>query len=406
MEHNRKLMTLVKAQAARIAPAMEEFRRELHKHPELGLQEERTARRIREVLSSTSAEIYPPIIETDVTALLKGTGKVSEPGHGSEPGNITLRADIDALALDDRSGTPWQSAHRGISHSCGHDGHTAMLAGAALVLNELTDQFSGSVRFIFQPAEELLRGGKALVEGGVLAADPRPDAVFALHGWPDLPEGTFSARSGASMAASDIFSITIRGKGGHGARPHLAVNPILTAVRLIQAIQEIVTQAIDPLQQVVISVCQIHAGNANNVIPDTAVVSGTIRYFDKELQGSIRQHLHQTAQGCCAISGTEYQLDYREGCPPLVNDTAQTAFAKEVITGWLGEDAWGDEVELTTGSEDFSFYLDQVPGAFIRIGIGNPDIVLHNPKFDFNDRVLERGITALCALALEGLKGR
>ena len=375
-----------------VTPRMVEFRRLLHSYPELSLQEFETRDRIRKQLETTIAEILPARIGTDVVALL----------HGKRPGpNITLRADMDALPIDDQCGKPWQSRPKGISHSCGHDGHMAMLTGAALVLNDITASFKGSVRFVFQPAEEQSKGGKGLIEKGLLDEDPRPNAVFALHGWPELPVGTFSARSGVYMAAIDRFTITIKGLGGHGAKPHLALNPILPAVQIVQAIQAVTTQSINPLFPAVISVCQFHAGSVDNVIPGTAVLSGTVRYFEPSLKNMIRERLQDVVHGCSKAAGVKFEFEYRDGCIPLVNNPEMTARARKAITHYLGAKAWRDNLELTTSSEDFSFYLEKIPGAFIRIGLGETSEKLHTSRFDFNDQALEFGIIALCALVLE-----
>lgn len=403
----RERKSTLKEMIQELVPQITEFRHELHRQPELGFQEYETARRIREQLARTKAEVLPPYLETDTVALLYGEGKASEGSEGTERQthgrNITLRADIDALALTDRCGKPWQSDNSGKAHSCGHDGHTAILLGTALVLSNMTNSFSGSVRFVFQPAEEQLGGGKALVEAGVLEADPKADAVFALHSWPELPVGTFAAKSGLSMAASDGFSITVKGKGGHGAKPHLAVNPIIPAAHIVHMIEEAVTQSIDPLLPVVISICQIHSGQANNVIPEEAVLSGTIRYYEPGLKDIIDKRLGEIARGCCLAAGADCEYTYRKGYIPLVNDKGQTEFVRSTLLKWLGAEAWDDSLGKTTSSEDFSFYLDKVPGTFIRIGTGNPEINLHNPEFDFNDSAIESGILALCALALEYL---
>lgn len=371
---------------------MVEFRRILHSYPELSMQEFETCARINKQLETTIAEILPARMGTDVVALL----------HGKKPGpNITLRADMDALPIEDQCGKPWQSRHKGISHSCGHDGHVAMLTGAALVLNDITSSFNGSVRFVFQPAEEQSEGGKGLIEKGLLDEDPRPIAVYALHGWPELPVGTFSARSGVYMAAVDRFIFTIEGLGGHGAKPHLALNPILPAAQVVQAMQAVTTQSINPLFPAVISVCQFHSGNADNIIPETATLSGTVRYFEPSLKNMIRERLQDVVQGCCKAAGVKFEFEYRDGCMPLVNNPEMTARARKAITDYLGTRAWRDNLELTTSSEDFSFYLERIPGAFIRVGLGETSEKLHTPRFDFNDQALEFGITALCALVLE-----
>jgi len=377
-----------------IVPEIVELRHRLHRIPEPKLEEKKTARLIREEIKSTSLKILPPYLETDTVGLLEG----GQPGE-----NITLRADIDALPIKEESGVAWVSEHPGCAHSCGHDGHTAILIGTLRVLDGLTDRFRGSIRFVFQPAEEELGGGRQMIEKGLLSTEPLPQRVFALHGWPDLPVGTAAAGVGAVMAAADRFTITVTGVGGHGARPHVAVDPILTSAQIVSGLQEIVSRNIDPVKPAVVSVCMIHGGDTNNVIPAEVVLEGTTRYFDSALQEMIRSRMEQVIAGICSANNAGYQFSYRPGYIPLVNDGEQVAFVQSVVETYMGPETWAGEIPLTMGAEDFSYYLDRVPGAFVRLGLGSETANLHSSKFDFNDKAIATGITLLTAVALEAL---
>ena len=377
-----------------ILPEIVDFRHELHMYPEPGLEEFETAGRIRERIRRYPVDIQEPLVQTDTVALM----------HGLRPGrNVTLRADIDALRLEEKSTVSWQSRNKACAHSCGHDGHAAMLLGALTVLAGLRDRFCGSVRFVFQPAEEKFGGGRQMVEKGLLDAEPLPSAVFALHGWPELPVGTIAARSGVYMAAADRFSIRIEGRGGHGAKPHLAVDPIVTGTRVVQALQTIISRSVDPAEPAVVSVCTFHGGAADNVIPDEVAMTGTVRYFNGKLKSIIRTRMEDLVKGICESSGARYKFDYEEGYIPLENDPEKVAFARRVVRSYLGTNSWSDELPLTTSSEDFSFYLRKVPGVFLRLGLGTQGYNLHNPHFDFNDQAIESGIMTLVALVLESL---
>jgi hippurate hydrolase len=377
-----------------VLPEIKELRHELHQIPEVGLKEFKTAERIREYVRSTRVEMLPPLLETDTVCLLQGP----KPGR-----NVTLRADIDALAVEDKSGAAWASRHPGFSHACGHDGHSAILCGVLKTLADLRDHIKGSIRFVFQPAEEKLGGGKRLVEMGLLDTDPKPDAVFAIHGWPGIPPGSLSARAGQVMAAADRFVLTVTGHGGHGARPHATVDPIVTSARLVCALQSVVSRNIDPIEPAVVSVCTIHGGDADNVIPDSVTMEGTTRYLDPELEPLIKARMEQVISGICRSSGASYEFQYDPGYVPLVNNREMTQFARSVIQAYLGEEVWIGDLAQTMGAEDFAYYLEKVPGVFVRLGLGENHADLHTSAFDFNDDALENGMTALAAIAMEAL---
>lgn len=382
----------LRQRAAAIAPEMVELRRELHRNPETRFKETDTARTIRGFLSGTRIEVLPPFIGTDTVALLRG----SSPGR-----NILLRADIDALSLQDKSGLPWRSTREGRSHACGHDGHTAMLLGAAKLLDGLADELAGSVRFVFQPAEEEEGGGRLMIEKGLLDAEPRPDAVFALHGWAGMPARSIGAAGGAVMAAADKFVLTVKGRGGHGALPHRAADPVLAAAELVTALQAVVSRSVDPLEPAVLSVCAIHGGHASNVIPDEVSLEGTVRYFDPSLRALMEEKMERIAGGVCAAHGCTHALSYEEGYIPLVNDAAMVGFARRVAEGLFGSGSWDESSPRTMGAEDFAYYLEKVPGAMLRLGLGDEWPRLHSPQFDFNDEAIETGIALLAGLALE-----
>ncbi|MBE3133153.1 MAG: amidohydrolase, partial [Acidobacteria bacterium] len=277
----------------------------------------------------------------------------------------------------------------------------AMLLGAAKLLDGLADELAGSVRFVFQPAEEEQGGGKLMIEKGLLDAEPRPDAAFALHGWTGMPACSIGAAGGAVMAAADGFVLTVKGRGGHGALPHRAADPVLAAAHLVTVLQSVVSRGVDPLEPAVLSVCAIHGGHASNVIPDEVTLEGTIRYFDGSLRRLIEEKMEQIAGGVCAANGCTHSLLYQEGYIPLVNDAGMVGFARRVAEGLFGAGSWDEASPRTMGAEDFAYYLEKVPGALLRLGLGEEWPRLHSPQFDFNDEAIETGIALLAGLALE-----
>jgi amidohydrolase len=388
----------LKRRIRKILPGITAIRRGLHRIPETKLEERETSRRIRKLIADTKIELLDPYIGTDVVGLLWGTK-----AFRGKNVNVTLRSDIDALPIRETSGKSWASEHDGRAHSCGHDGHMAVLIGTLKVLDELSDRFAGSVRFVFQPAEEEAGGGKMMVDKGLLDTDPKPSAVFALHGWPGIPAGTIAAAPGAAMAAQDRFCIIVRGRGGHGAVPHKTIDPIVTSAQIVGGLQTIVSRSLEPVAAGVISVCTIHGGTTSNVIPDEVVMEGTTRYFDKKIQTLIRSRMEEVVRGICAAAGAEHSLEYSEGYIPLVNDPEKVVFLKQIVGSYLGEQAWIPDLPRVMGAEDFAFYLAKVPGVFLRLGLGEDWPGLHSAAFDFNDQAIEAGITVMSALALETL---
>ena len=240
-----------------------------------------------------------------------------------------------------------------------------------------------------------------MVEKGLLDAPPYPDATFAFHAWPGMPVGTVAGSMGATMAAVDRFTITVTGKGGHGARPHQTIDPIITSAQVLEGLQHIVSRSVDPMEAAVISVCMIHGGEADNVIPDEVVLKGTTRYFNPNLADFISSRIQQTVESICSAAGAKGSVDYRRFYIPTINDTAMVEFARTVVGEYLGEDRWYESAPPSMGGEDFSYYLEKVPGAMLRIGMGTESPELHNPNFDFNDEALKTGILTFCALVFE-----
>ena len=388
-----KLIRQLNTEIDTILPDIVELRHRIHQTPEIALKEYKTAELIRETLKSTGLRPLEPFLETDVVAIL----------HGREKGkNITLRADMDALPIQEKTGLTYASKREGFMHACGHDGHTAMLIGAALVLGKLKDAFKGSVRFVFQPGEEIVAAGRDLIEKGALQ-DPKPDAVIALHAWPGIPEGTIASKPGVFLAAADFFKIIITGKGAHGSRPENSIDPILTAARVVESLQAVVSRNVDPLDPVVLSVCHIDGGTNSNIIPDRVEMEGTTRYLKPELRNKIPADMERIVKGVCDSMGATYDMSYSSPYIPTINDPNMVDIGRNIAKEALGPSSWIELEEPSMGGEDFSYYIAKYPGAMFRIGVGNESAPLHTAKFDFNDRALKNGILFLVALALSFL---
>jgi amidohydrolase len=383
----------LKTQIAGIVPDMVKVRRTIHQNPEIALKEFDTSALIRRLLKQAGIPVLKPFLETDVVAMVKG----KKPGK-----NVTLRADIDALPLLEKTGLPYASKRKGTMHACGHDGHTAMLLGAALLLNRLRDQLSGSVRFVFQPGEEIVAAGKQLVDKGALQ-NPRPDAVFAVHAWAGMPLGAVASKPGALLAASDFFTVEVKGKGAHGSRPEDSIDPILTAARIVDALQSVVSREVSSLEPVVVSVCRISGGTNGNVIPDSAEIEGTTRYLRPELKQKIESSIRRIVKGVCDSMGASFSFKYSSPYIPTINDDRMVALGKTVALRVLGPGKWFDLTSPSMGAEDFSYYIRKYPGAMFRLGMGEKSASLHNSHFDFNDKAIASGILFLVSLALEVL---
>ncbi|WP_374409908.1 M20 aminoacylase family protein [Novosphingobium colocasiae] len=363
------------------------LRRDIHARPELGFAEHGTAARIAKVLRETGLEVHEGIGGTGVVGVLRA---------GNGPRTLGLRADMDALPIEERTGLAWQSTVPGCFHGCGHDGHVAMLLGAAQVLAR-DPQFSGTVHFIFQPAEEGLGGARAMIEDGLFERFDC-ERVYALHNWPALPAGTIATRPGPIMGAADKFAIEIVGRGGHAALPHDTPDTILAAASLVQQLNTVIGRDVPPSANAVLSVTEIHGGHAHNVLPASVRVGGTVRSFDPAVQDRIEERMRQILRGIEASFEITATLDYDRYYPATINDT-QAAHDALTIAANVGEALLAPEPAAT--SEDFSFMLQQRPGAYLWLGQGrgeNPP-PLHNPHYDFNDDVMETGIRLHVALA-------
>ncbi len=378
---------------AEILPGIIEFRHALHRIPEMAGAEFETSRAIRERLAGLDLEVLPPFLGTDVVAILRGRG----PGR-----NVTLRADIDALRLNEETGVPHASCHEGRMHACGHDGHAAMVMGAAELLASRRDSFDGSVRFVWQPGEENRAMGRELVEAGALE-NPRADLVTALHGMPGLPLGVLALRDGAMMASCAHFKVTIRGKSGHSSRPHQAIDPVVAAAAVVVELQSVVSRRIDPQQAAVLSVCRIAGGELANVIPDEVVLEGTARALDMNVAAALESGLREVVDAVSRAHRTSCEIDYRLSYPVTFNAPEPTALARRVIRETVGEGRFIELAESSMGAEDFSWYLRRYPGVYVKLGTGEDCPALHNSKFDFPDAALAAGIEYLVNFTSAGL---
>jgi amidohydrolase len=374
---------------SKIIPSITEIRHQLHQHPQLAGQEYFAAGLIRQVLGTTAVELAKPYLETDVVGLLKA--------RKAGP-NVTLRADIDALPLKEVNNLPYCSQNEGVMHACGHDGHTALVLGAALVLTQLVDKLQGSVRFVFQPGEEVAAMGKELIAAGALA-NPVPQAVIGIHASPGLALGVIGSRSGAMTAACERFVIKVRGPGGHGGYPEKSVDTVLTAARMVDAVQLIPSRRFKPTDGISISVCSIHGGHNANVIPQEVTLEGKVRYLKPGLQ--VRPVLEQVLGGVAQSLGAQYCLDYCYDYIPGVNDDQVVAVGQQVVHKYLDEQSWAQLAHAGMGADDFAFYSEQYPGAMFSLGMGKQSGGLHQPHFDFNDAALEAGLKFLVGIVWE-----
>jgi amidohydrolase len=370
---------------------MTAWRHRLHAHPETAFEERETAAFVAGLLESFGIAVDRGIARTGVVGTLEGSVKSGRA--------IALRADMDALHIQERNGFAHASQVPGRMHACGHDGHTAMLLGAARHLAE-TRNFAGTIHFIFQPAEENEGGARQMIEDGVLERYP-VEAVYGMHNWPELPAGQFAIRSGPMMAAFDIFEITIRGRGGHAAMPHLAVDPVVAAAAVVTGLQTIASRNVHPLESAVVSVTQIHGGDTWNVIPETVVLRGTTRSFDPQVQDAIEAAIRRIAEGATRACGASATLAYERRYPPTLNAPAETEVAARGAAAIVGETNVRRDMWPSMGAEDFAFFLQKKPGAYIWVGNGSAGTggFLHNPNYDFNDEVLPIGASYWVRLA-------
>ncbi|MCE2659768.1 MAG: M20 family metallopeptidase [Rubrivivax sp.] len=372
------------------------IRRQIHERPELAYEEHATADLVAERLARWGYEVHRG---------LGGTGVVGTLRVGSSARRIGLRADMDALPIAETSGKPWASKVFGKMHACGHDGHTAMLLSAARHL-AATRQFDGTLHMVFQPAEEGLAGARKMIEDGFFDLFPC-DAMFGMHNAPGKPAGKFQAIPGFAMASSDTCIIRVLGKGGHGAMPHLAVDPVVVGSSIVMALQTIVARNVPSLQMGIVTVGAFLAGDAPNVIPGTAELRLTVRAFNPDIRNLLERRIGEIARAQAESYGARAEVDYQRRYPVLHNHSQETAFCEQVVRDWLGEDAVLPSTEPITGSEDFAFFLEKVPGCYIFIGNGEGEeggCMVHNPAYDFNDRVLSTGASYWVRLAETWLK--
>ncbi|WP_038200416.1 M20 aminoacylase family protein [Xenophilus azovorans] len=355
-----------------------DIRRDIHRHPELAFGEHRTAALVAEKLRAWGYEV-----ETG----LGGTGLVGRLVRGGGRRRLGLRADMDALPIEEATGLPYASCHHGVMHACGHDGHTAMLLAAAHHL-AARGRFSGTLHLIFQPAEEGGGGAVRMIDDGLFDKYPC-DAVFAMHNMPGLAQGRFALRDGPTMASSDYATVTVAGIGGHGAIPHRAADPVVAAASIVMALQTVVSRNVDPLHTAVVTVGALHAGQANNVIPAAATLEISVRALDREVRALLEQRIKAIVAAQAESFGCSAQVDWRKGYAVLVNTPEETDFARQVALDLVGAERVTLQAPPLTGSEDFAFMLEKVPGSYLLIGNGDGDsagaCMVHNPGYDFND---------------------
>jgi hippurate hydrolase len=358
------------------------LRRDIHAHPELAFDEHRTSELVAAKLAEWGYTVHRGIGATGVVGQLRI-------GNGDR--RIGLRADMDALPIQEQTGLPYASTSPGKMHACGHDGHTAMLLAAASQLAQAR-AFNGTLNLIFQPAEEGGAGAKQMLDDGLLKRFPC-DALFAMHNMPGFPEGKLGFLPGPFMASADDIEILVTGRGGHGAIPHKAVDPVVVCAQIVLALQTIVSRNVAPLDMAIITVGAIHAGDASNVIPDSAVMRLSVRALKPAVRNYLNARIAEVVKAQAAVYGATAEIGKIDGYPVLVNDDGMTHFARRVALDWLGEDGVLNEVQPLTGSEDFAFLLEQCPGCYLIIGNGDGEgsCMVHNPGYDFNDAILATG---------------
>lgn len=395
-------MNTILAAAEALLPHMSADRRQLHRHPELGFQEFETARYIVDRLREIGiTEIREGIAETGVLAMITGTA----PGPGR---TVLLRADMDALPIDELNEVDYRSQNPGRMHACGHDGHVAMLLAIGHLLYERRDRFSGHVKLCFQPSEEAYGGGaRPMIEAGVLD-DPNVDAVFGQHAASQVAAGIVGVRGGPLQASTDELRLTVRGTGGHGAMPNLSVDTVLVACEIVSALQSIASRNTDPLHAVVVTIGAIHGGTAGNIIPETIELKGTVRTMDAVDRDLVEQRVHEIAQGVAATYGATVEIHYHRGYPPTVNDPAMADLARRAAVTAIGEERVREAGQLMA-AEDFSYFLEARPGAYVFLGTRNDERGIvwphHHPRFDMDESAFPYGVATLVQTTLDFLSG-
>ncbi|MDA0786642.1 MAG: M20 family metallopeptidase [Proteobacteria bacterium] len=374
----------IKDEITRDHALLTEWRRDFHAHPELAFEEKRTSALVAERLESFGVDVHRGLAKTGIVGQLKvGTGNRA----------IALRADMDALPMQEGNEFEHASKTPGLMHGCGHDGHTTMLLGAAKYLAE-TKQFDGTVYFVFQPAEEAEGGAEVMVKDGLFEKFP-VESIYGMHNWPGMPVGEFAVAPGPMMAAFDIFDLVIKGRGSHAAMPHQGIDSIVMASKVVDALQTITSRNIDPIDSLVVSVTQIHGGDAYNIIPDEVVLRGTVRSFSEAVRDGVEPAMRRIADGVCAAFGGTAELRYERRYPATVNSVEETEHAEAAASAIVGEENIERSPVPSMGSEDFAYMLREKPGSYVWVGNGDGagGCMLHNPGYDFNDEIIPIGVT-------------
>ena len=386
-------VSILREKIRAVLPDVRELRHQLHQIPEIALKEYKTSAKIREYLEGLGLPLLPTTLGTDVTAVLKG---------GLPGPTILLRADIDALPIVENTGASYSSRHPGFAHSCGHDGHTAILLGAATVLSKLRDQVPGTVKFLFQPAEESEAGAKTLVRASYLEQEPVASEAYALHGWPGVPVGALECCCGPIMAAINDFEITLTGAGGHGAMPERAVDLISAASRFILDLKAFIATLSTPANPAVCSICTVSGGSIFNVFPTKVVLRGTARYLDEGTGDKIRAAIDNLLDKHVLAAGGQYRVEHpKPDYVATVNNKELCSRVEAVAEKYLGKDKWDGNGKCSMCGEDFGFILQKLPGVYFHLGVGENYPSLHDSAYNFNDDALEAGILMMCGLVLE-----
>lgn len=390
----------IKSLIAAATPEAVATRHHLHQNPELSHQEKETSQLVVERLRSLGLDdIRTGVGGYGVVATLHGAATPENADANSQPQirTIAIRADMDALPIDEQGDLPYKSCRPGVMHACGHDGHTSTLLGTAAVLSQLKDQIPGNIRFIFQPAEETVGGASEMCAEGVMEG---VDAIVALHGWPGLDVGKIGVRPGPMMASADTFTITIKGRGAHAAMPHIGIDPIVIGAQIVTALQTIVSREISPVEPAVVTVAQFHAGTAFNIIPGTAEIKGTVRCLSRQLRPEMPLKIERLVKGICEAMRAEYDFAYRFGTPVTVNDPQFNALVASVGAEVLGIEGVEHLETPSMGAEDFAVYLEHAPGSMFRLGVGTEVTPLHTPTYNFADTSIPVGIEMFTRIAL------
>jgi amidohydrolase len=392
------MINQIREKAAKYYPEVQAIRHHIHSNPELSFEEYKTSAFISEKLASWGIEHQTGVAGTGVVALIKG--------KNPDKRCIALRADMDALPIQEANDTPYRSKNDGVMHACGHDVHSSCLLGTARILSELKDEFEGTVKLIFQQGEEKHPGGASLLIAAGVLENPKPEAIYALHVYPHLPSGTAGFRAGKYMASADEIYITIEGKGGHAALPHQTIDPITTAAQVIVALQQVVARKANPLIPTVLTFGKITGGFATNVIPDKVEMLGTLRTMDEKWRYEAHKWIEDIIHNTCEAYGAKATVEIPKGYPALYNDPTLTTFAEDWARDYIGDENV-HTLDMRMAAEDFSFYVQQIPGCFFRIGTNQNNekftAPVHNAKFDIDEKAMETGIGLFSWIAVNAL---